>query len=348
MFLNSDRVSRLRSEMRRSNIDYFVVTSRVNLRYLTALDIEGILVVSSGGSKVKLISDLRYRQEAEPLKSSSLSVKFCKKSYISELIKSLGNKKGVAGIEETISLGSFLKLKNSIKGLRLAPSAVLSELRMLKDSRELASISKALEITRQTVKAVSKILIGKTEIEAQGLIEYGFKKRLAERSAFIPIVASGPRSALPHAKATRHTIKKSDGWVLIDCGAVTDGYCSDLTRMFFWDRIPKAIKKAYQVIGQAKEEAEFSIADGVKISTVVSKAENIIEKSGFKNAISHSLGHGIGLEIHEAPALSRSSKRVFKEGMVITLEPGIYLPGLGGVRVEDVIRIGKKGSLKLS
>ncbi|MDP8216506.1 MAG: Xaa-Pro peptidase family protein [Candidatus Kaelpia imicola] len=346
MSLNQKRILKLRNSLSLSGFDSIFLLDCNNVRYLLNSDIEAALFISQSGSDNLIVSDLRYREQLDRIKAPGFKKIIRENSPVDELIKMLRLKKRPhkIALENSIPLSSYIKLKNNLNKHKFMGSDSVAELREIKDKSEIEKISRAVKITKDSLASLSKSLKGgMTELEVQGLLELEFRKRAADGSAFPSIVASGARSALPHAKARAEKIRKKDGFVLIDCGAVFRGYCADLTHVFFWDKIPKIVKKAYGVIEEVRDFIFSSLSEGVKMGEIAAKAEKLIERRGFKSALRHSLGHGIGIEVHEKPFFNKSSKEIFRESMVLTVEPGLYFPGIGGVRVEDVVVVKKRG-----
>ena len=175
----------------------------------------------------------------------------------------------------------------------------------------------------------------------------GSERRGGERSAFETIVASGPNTSKPHALPTRRTVKKGD-LVLFDMGTVVDGYCSDMTRTVVFGKADRKQKERYEVVLEAQMAALEGISAGMKCSDADFLARNRIEKAGYGPEFVHTLGHGVGLEVHESPRLSGSSGSVLKKGYVVTVEPGIYFPGWGGIRIEDLVVVTETGCQNLT
>ena len=218
-------------------------------------------------------------------------------------------------------------------------------LRCIKEADELELIIKAVELT-DTAFEQAKLIIqpGVTEKEAAWEIEKFLRQSGSEGIAFDIIVASGPNSALPHAKPTEGTINRNEP-VLIDMGARIRGYCSDFSRTFCLGEPDKVLSKMYNVV----LEAQLTAIEGTKSGMTAAEADlmgrNIIEQAGYGGAFGHGLGHGVGLEVHESPRLAPDSSDVLADGMVFTIEPGIYIPGFGGVRIEDMVVL-EKGKVK--
>jgi Xaa-Pro aminopeptidase len=191
------------------------------------------------------------------------------------------------------------------------------------------------------------VRVGTSEREIAARLEYEMRKRGAEAAAFPTIVAEGPNAALPHAVAGERKVRKGSA-VLIDWGAVCDFYRSDLTRVLFVGSIPPALRKVYAIVREAQGKAIAAVRPGAVMRDVDAVARRHIERAGYGKAFGHGLGHGIGLDTHEPPRLSWMSEEKLAAGMVVTVEPGIYLPGVGGVRIEDDVLVTPAGCKVLS
>ena len=217
----------------------------------------------------------------------------------------------------------------------------------VKTKKELRQLRHAAKITKSIYKDISKkVKPGRSELEIAGDIEENIRKKGFKRS-FKTIVASGANTAMPHAKPTARRIKKNDA-VMIDFGIVFNGYCSDLTRMITIGRQDPLRSKLYSAVLDAQDFAIKTLRPGIKISGFVAGVHNRMRKKGLGKYIMHSLGHGVGKRIHEAPKLSEKNMGTFKAGMVVTIEPGLYKKGSGGARKEDMIEITKSGARVLT
>jgi Xaa-Pro aminopeptidase len=338
MPLNISRFNRIRKLLPVNKIDIYLVCNPLELRYFLDIEAEGILVIPAQKNHGYFITDNRYQHQIQTLEGKHLKVVVAKKGYLKELSKLINKFRGEKklGVEGTITLELYLKLKNEFKNL--SSLFLITESRLVKDQEEIARIKKAVRITSQAITSIKNRTINKQEKQIKAYLEYQIQSLGGDGSAFPPIVASGLNSAYPHAQPSD---KKISRFLLIDCGAKYQGYCADLTRMFFWDKIPKVIKRAYEVVTEAKQLALSLIKEGQVIKNLVVRVEDYLKKSGFKDNIYHGLGHGLGLEVHELPNLNRYNTQELKAGMVITIEPGLYFPGKGGVRCEDVVVVEK-------
>ncbi|MBA7622803.1 Aminopeptidase YpdF [subsurface metagenome] len=225
---------------------------------------------------------------------------------------------------------------------------MVENLRRIKDQGEIKSIKKAIRITENALaNTLRKIRIHIPEKELSALLEYEIKKRGAEGSAFDPIVAFGKRTSYPHSKPSRAKLRKGD-LIKIDCGAIYRGYSSDLTRTFVLGGATKRQRRIYSFLYHAQSEAIEKIRPGIECSRIDRVARDIITKEGYGKFFGHGLGHGIGREVHEGPYLKVEDHTPLEPGMVLTIEPGIYIPGWGGMRIEDMVLVTEKGCEVLS
>jgi Xaa-Pro aminopeptidase len=214
----------------------------------------------------------------------------------------------------------------------------------VKDDGEIATMKEAAQIAEESFRNVlSLVKPGVKEEDLAAEIEYHMRKGGASGPSFDTIVASGKRSALPHAHPTDRRVGKNE-LVVLDLGAILRGYCSDLTRTVFVGRAPARVRVWYRAVLEAQQAARVAVRDGVKASAVDGAARAVLAKSGLGRYFTHSTGHGLGREVHEAPSLSRSSRDILRAGQVITLEPGVYMEGVGGIRIEDDVLVQANGS----
>jgi len=258
-----------------------------------------------------------------------------------------------------LSAYHYLTLRKALRETRLKPlNQLVQEFRMVKDPTELASIKKAAELTDSSVEAaLDAIKLGITECEVAAEMEYAMRKSGSEGIAFDTIVASGARSAFPHGGcSTEHLlaggctdqkIRKGE-FIVIDVGARHNNYRADLTRTFIVGKPSTKQKKIYEVVKEAQQKAFETMKAGVRTRDVDAVARKLIEKAGFGKYFVHGLGHGVGLEVHEAPTLNSVSKERLKAGNVVTDEPGIYIVNYGGVRIEDTVLVHKDHAEKLT
>jgi Xaa-Pro aminopeptidase len=339
------RLKKLVSEFSRyKNIDSLLITNDTNIKYLTGFDAhESWLLVTK--EKAFYITDFRYVQEAkEGLKS--VTVKQYTQTPCMELCElSKKYKLKRLGFDEkhtTVSL--FKRLKDFCpRRAKMTPATgIVESLREVKDETEINQIRECLKVHFKALEFLKKVVKpGISERKVLHKLE-GFAREKGVGFSFPPIIASGPNSAFPHAKISDRIIKDNEP-VLIDTGIDINGYKSDLTRNFFLGRIPPRYTKALVAVRLAQKEAIALIKPGISVAEVDLKARNTLRKFGLAKYFGHSLGHGVGLDIHENPRLSCKSTSLLEPGMVVTVEPGVYLPGQFGIRVEDMVLVTENG-----
>jgi Xaa-Pro aminopeptidase len=245
------------------------------------------------------------------------------------------------GIESNIiDFDSFMQMRDVFKGIEMTPlGKQLRYLRVFKDESEVALLKKAAQISEEALEAVlKKGLIGRRENEVSLDLEWGMRTRGASASSFELIVAAGPRSAMPHGAASDRVIRPDEA-VVIDFGCVYGGYCSDQTVTVTTGNVGSDFEGVYRHVQEAQEKAIKALASGVKATSIDKIARDHLDAKGFSAFFGHGLGHGVGMEVHEAPTVSYLSEDVLEEGMVVTIEPGVYLPGKYGIRLEDMVLI---------
>lgn len=347
------RILLLREKMEHLPFDTLWVLQPENRRYLSGFKAtDGQLTESSGSlliskDKLLLVTDSRYTTEAKN-EAVDFEVITLKKGFTEnfpEIVSKLGTR--VLGFDENhLTWGVHRELAKKFRKLsppvRLAPVKGLVEgMREVKDQNEIRSMSAASDLMAEILtEVIDKLKPGKTEKEVAWEIEGLAREGGADGLAFPSIVASGPNSALPHAVPTGRKIRKKEP-ITFDVGVKIDGYCCDMTRTIFLDGATPKFRKIYATVRKAQLAALEKIKPGVKSTVPDSTARQIIRDAGFGDYFGHSLGHGVGLATHESPRLGPEKPVELKEGMVVTDEPGIYIPGLGGVRLEEMVLIEK-------
>lgn len=342
--MNQKRLNLLRNKLTDNDLDALLVTKKENVFYLTGFHGEGVLLITSKNNH-HLLTDSRFAEEAS-LKHNEFKIDIVNDSFVKSL-KNIAKKEKVKrlGFEsEWLSYQGFRRFFSGLKGIKLVPKKNLVEhIRIIKDSCELDYITKAISIIKKAHLYIkNKVTSGETEEGLSIKIDSFMRSHGAEGSAFRTIVASGANSSHPHAISSSKKLSKGEV-VLVDMGCVYKGYYSDLTRMFFLGKISDTLKSIYSIVKTAQNKALKITKPGVRMSTIDNEARQHIIAKGFGKNFIHSLGHGIGLEIHEQPVISKKDTSLLKPGMVFTVEPGIYIPGLGGVRLEDMVLVTKTG-----
>jgi Xaa-Pro aminopeptidase len=229
-----------------------------------------------------------------------------------------------------------------------AAAGAVEALRAVKDAGELARMKQAADVISQVFASmVMMIRPGVSELELAAEIEYRMKHLGASGPSFETIVASGPRSAWAHARPSSKSLAKNE-LVVLDQGAILRGYCSDMTRTVFLGRCTGKVRRMYRAVLEAQQAAKNAIRPGIDAAAIDAAARGVLKKSGLARYFTHSTGHGLGLEVHEGPRLGKGERAALKEGMVVTVEPGVYIEGFGGIRIEDDVVITSKGAQDLT
>lgn len=340
-----ERLGRLRKTLR--DLDGFLVTDMSNVRYLTGFTGSSGFVLMTKKQCV-FATDFRYREQAgkEVAACRMVIEKKNRVAEIKRLCKGLGIHR--LGIEDSLSVMFYGALKRFVPEVRPVSGRV-QKLRLIKNSGEADLIREAVgraEAAFQDVRPY--VRAGQKERSIALRLEERLKKRGCRRLPFDIIVASGNNSAMPHAVATDKKLEAGD-LVVMDWGGEAGGYCSDMTRtMLVRGKGIGRKKEIYSLVLEANRKGRAAVAPGVGSRDVDNTARVIISKAGYGDCFGHGLGHGVGLEVHEMPRISRWGNIRLKKGMVFTIEPGVYVPGLGGVRIEDMVLVGGRGAESLT
>ena len=327
-----------------------IVTDLANVRYLTGyVGSNGIALVGPRGRK--LVTDSRYAVAARE-QARGVEVVIGRRDLLGDVAAALPSVagEGPAGVEaESLTLARHARLAAMLEGVVLEPTTGLVEtLREVKDPGELEAMREAAAVVDRALAAVlARGIVGRTEREVAFALHAAMLEEGAERPSFDTIVAAGPRGARPHAVPGPEPIP-ADALVVIDLGAVVDGYCSDMTRTVATGPLPDRIAEIYAVCLRAQEAAVAAARGGMGAAELDAVARAVIADAGYADAFGHGLGHGVGLAIHEAPGVRPESGASLRAGMAVTIEPGIYLEGEGGVRIEDLVVLGDEGCEVLS
>jgi Xaa-Pro aminopeptidase len=366
------RLERARERMRATAVDALVVSHLPNIRYLTGFAGSAGLVVLTPGQCV-LVVDFRYQTVARSLVQSrpdllaNVTVVVPAKNYdetLAEVLRETGARR--IGIEGAwMSVSRFNRLSSALAGLAPTPlrspdgcpalvatERIIEAERVVKDEAEIATMKEAgRRLGQATAEAVGLVQPGRTELEVAADVDALLRRSGFERPAFGTIVASGPNSALPHARPGLRTLREGDG-VVLDFGGVYDGYCVDLTRTVQLGDTGDEFRRMFAAVVDAQQEAIAAVRPGVKASTVDDAARAALGRYGLEGAFGHGTGHGLGLEVHEEPRVGRPQPGqpdlVLQPGMVFTVEPGAYVEGTGGVRIEDDVLVTDEGCLVLT
>lgn len=339
-----NKLNNLREKFLEHNIDGLLIMSEFNRRYMTNFTgTAGVVLISA--NEAAFITDFRYIEQAKRQAEQYEIVEHDGNIYkaIASEVKRLGIKN--LGFEQDyVSFAQYKIFADIIKCDLIPVSNIVEKLRLLKDEQEINIIKEA---TALADKAFSHILTfiksGMKEIEVANELEFFMRKHGADSSSFDIIVASGARSALPHGVASEKIIEQGD-FVTLDFGAYYKGYVSDITRTIAIGEPSEQLREIYNVVLEAQKRGVAQIKGGMTGKEADAITRDYITDKGYGDYFGHSTGHGIGLEVHEAPRLSKQSSTVLQAGMVVTVEPGIYIPNVGGVRIEDDILITNEGN----
>lgn len=341
----SERTERLRQETGRLGARSFLVTNPVNVRYLTGFESSNAALIVRTET-VLLATDGRYQEAASAV--PNVEVVAGDRSLLSFLGPRLSElaEAPVAFEADHVTVAGHDAL--SANGTDLLPATgVVHRLRAVKDPDELDTIRRAAGVTDAAYEHLAReSFVGRTERELAWRMEEILHEEGAERPAFPVIVASGPNAALPHHHPGDRRVERGET-VIVDAGAAVDGYCSDCTRTFATGELPEELHEAYALCRSAQESALAAIRAGASGREVDGVARVAIEESGLAPVL-HGLGHGVGLEVHEAPVLRLESTDTLVTRNVVTVEPGVYLAGRGGVRIEDLVVVTDEGAAVLS
>jgi len=334
-------------EKENKEIEGFLVTNLKNLYYLTGFDGEGSALITNRNNY--LLTDSRYTEQAEKESSNFKIITDDPKKKNARVLamKKIIERNKINKIAfESIDLNyaDFIKYSESFQSVEFLPTKnIVEQIRMLKDKEEIIKMKKAAQITTESLKEVFEIMEpGVRELEIASELAYTMRKKGAQKEAFETIVVSGERSSLPHGKPSEKKINEGE-LIIIDVGANYHSYNSDITRTIIIGRENKKQKKIFSIVSDAQKASLEFLKPGVKCKEVDFVARDIIAKKGYGKYFGHGLGHGVGLDIHEIPRVSSNDDTILLPGMVVTIEPGIYLPEVGGVRIEDSVLITEEG-----
>jgi Xaa-Pro aminopeptidase len=335
-------------------LDALLVTSRPNIRYLTGFSGSAGVAVATRADLL-LITDFRYAEQARAEAGTVARVEIEAASGWDRLFKELPTLGPLATVGYEAHVLSVKDAERFAPGGAgkawrwKAAGELVERLRARKDAGEIAAIRAAATLAGDAWRVtIAAVRAGQTEVEIAGLLEGALRRLGSEAHPFPVIVASGPRSALPHAQTSRRTVAVGE-WLLLDFGAVVDGYCADITRtVVVGARATEAQRALYDLVAGAQRRAREGVRAGMPGREADALARDPIEARGFGDAFGHSTGHGLGLEVHEAPRLARTAAEPLPLDAVVTIEPGVYVPGRGGVRIEDDVHLSADGPVLLS
>jgi len=341
----SERLERLREELAGHGLDAFLSFDAVTNAYLSGFTGSTSVVIVAADRAI-LVTDFRYREQARG-EVKDFDVHEVSDSYMRGVCAGLSDigARNVAFEPERMTFKSYQDVRDRLTTVEfVAAQDLVSKLRACKDRAEQDNIRRAAAIASSVMCEIPAIIrAGISERELAAEIEYLIRKNGADGPAFEALVLFGERSSLPHGKPSDRCLEDGD-IVLVDIGAKSNGYNSDLTRTWVYRRISRIrAKEVYEIVKSAQKAALDFLKAGVWCAELDAEARSIIRESGYSDNFGHGLGHGVGLEVHESPRISAQSTDKIQENMVVTIEPGIYLPGEGGVRIEDLVLVTATG-----
>jgi Xaa-Pro aminopeptidase len=348
---NRSRIDRLRFSFSALDADACLVSHLPNIRYLCGFTGSAALLLVKQ-SRTTLFTDSRYTFQARE-EVSNADIEIASQGLNRAVGAALRARRGgcrVAYSPSHVTVAQLSAIRKAAGGqVRWIDGRnAVEKLRAVKDPGELAAMGEAaLLISAVFEGTLPLVRTGATELEVAAKLEYAMKQKGASGASFETIVASGPHSAWAHARPTSHRLRKSQ-LVVLDQGAILHGYCSDMTRTVFLGRAPANIRRLYRAVLAAQEAAKAAIRPGISAESVDAAARRVLKRERLVQYFTHSTGHGLGLEVHEMPRLGKGDKTILEEGMVVTVEPGVYVEGLGGIRIEDDVVVTAQGCRDLT
>ncbi len=340
-------VKNIRKMLQDKEIEALLIFNPENRQYVSGFTGSAGYVLISEKEQV-FMTDFRYIEQAKKETKGFNIIEISRDNPVTDIIKEYNF--NTLGIEDDfITYEQFLEFDEKLKNTKLVPlKKSLTEIRSIKSKEEISKIQRAAEITDKAYDhIINNIRPGLREIDIALDLEYFMKTMGASKVSFDIIVASGYRSALPHGVASEKPLEKGD-MVTIDFGCVYQGYCSDMTRSFVLGQATEKQKEVYYTVLEAQETALTAVKPGKTGKELDEIARKIITDKGFGEYFGHGLGHGVGLEVHELPHVNHLGEKAMQPGMVITIEPGVYIPEFGGVRIEDLLTVTEDGYKLLS
>ena len=344
-----DRIARVRDQIQRHKLDGYLVSDRMDQIWLTGFTGEsGAVLVTE--RQVVLLTDGRFDETAE--KEAPWARKVVRKKRSPDVTARELRRYRLSRVgfdPQHVNVTTYAGLRSAAKPTRMVSTTdLIGVMRLIKDASEIAKIRRSIDIAERVFRRIkSWMRPGMTERSIAAKLTFEMQSAGAQGSAFTPIVAVGANGSLPHYEPGDTKVTASDG-VLIDWGARCDWYISDLTRMIWPGSVPRRMAKVQAVVAEAHDTAIAAIRAGITAGRVDAAARRVITKAGFGTRFTHALGHGIGLDVHEAPRVGKESDTVLQSGMIVTIEPGVYLPGVGGVRLESDVLVTDGGAEVLS
>ncbi len=344
-----DRIRKIRGLMDSKGLDGLLVADAKNMKYFTGFSGGSMLLLPLDGENILFVYGVNYEAAKAETKGASVDLVKPEEDIIKKIVEKMRSLKIRNVGFDSLKASTYLKLKESSDEINLrSADDLIWTLRKVKEPSEISLMKKAAELTSRGMRKAAEIIeAGLSERDVAAEIEYEMRKSGSDGVAFDTIVSSGPNSAFPHGGCGDRIIRRGD-LVVIDIGAKYRDYCSDLTRTFIIGKPSTKQMRIYETVKEAQSLAAEKAEAGAEAREVDRAARDHISKAGYGDYFVHSLGHGVGLDIHEPPTLGPRSKEFLAEGNIVTIEPGIYVPGFGGVRIEDTVLILKDHAEKLT
>jgi len=344
------RVKKLSRKISKDNINALLVSGTSNIFYLCGLEIDNCFLLISDSNKCFIFTDSRFENELSNLKYKFKVI--IENSSIFKRIDQICQKEKIKKLAieaNSLNLDSFNKLSKSLDSVKILPkSNIIQDLRLIKQPCEIEKIKKSISILSKLYKKIDDFIDKSlTEQELAYRLEYYLKSNFKACFSFDPIIASGKNSCYPHAKLSSNLILKSE-YILVDIGVRFKGYSCDLTRIYVLSKMRPRQQKVYDLLLTHQKELLSLIKPGIELSEVDKFSRSRLSKAGFAKNIMHSVGHGIGIDVHENPRISFNNKHIAKPGMVLTIEPGLYFPDKWGMRIEDMVLVTDSGNQVLT
>ncbi|MCW4025127.1 MAG: aminopeptidase P family protein [Candidatus Bathyarchaeota archaeon] len=344
-----NKTQALQQKIKDTDIENFAVFNPANITYFSQSQCPAALLISKSGEKTLYVYPVNQQQAAQENQDFQVEIMKRGENLLEKIAAQAATKKGKLAVD-TMGIESWQALAKMVGENKIEVArGMIRELRAVKDEEEIGFIREACKMADEAVNLASQIIVpGASEQEIAAELEYTMRVMGSEGVGFDTIIGSGVHSALPHCPPCRDRIIQEGDFVVVDLGAIFKFYRSDITRTFIAGKPTQKQLKIYETVKLAQDNAFKALKPGALARDVDAIARKTIADAGFGEYFCHNLGHGVGLEVHEAPTLSTNSKDVLQTGMVVTDEPGIYLPELGGVRIEDTVLITKDGAEKLT
>ena len=345
------RIARLRDRLDNARVDAAVIVEPANVRWLTGFTGSNGTVVVLGTGEAVLVTDSRYAEQAPAQLAESgcgddVEVLVARRAAEAAAERLEGAAR--LGLEDSVAWGEQIRWSKAVEAETVPLTAAVESLRAVKNDAELARIEAAALIADAALAAVQPLLRpGTTETQIQHALDDAIRAAGASSPAYDTIVASGPNSALPHAQPTDRALRAGD-LVIVDVGATVDGYHSDMTRSFVLGDADERAAAMLEAVVRSQSAGVATVRPGVAAGEIDKACRSIIEEAGMGEAFVHGTGHGVGLDVHELPRVTAGSEAVLAPGNVLTVEPGVYFPGFGGVRVEDLVVVTDDGCRPLT